>query len=141
MHNDPNENLLDAQTERELRNMAKRALGKKQRLSYFERRDVIDLQCDKAMDSHGNLDLNEMANQTHQSGGSSRINPNVRTSGSYTGSEATPAAKAMNAKAKCHQHCAKNTGRSQCPHCFGQGYETGDRMQTTSNHSRDLIGD
>jgi hypothetical protein len=152
-HNDPKELVLDSVTERELRDMAAGALGKKRRLSYFERQQAHDLGLDKAVDVHGNIDLNLAANEMRQASGSNRQNPNVRTSASYNGepgeSSTHPHQKTVNVdevvkraisnSAACHRHCQKTTGRSQCPHCWGQGFLKGDQMHA-GTRSRDNSG-
>jgi hypothetical protein len=77
-HNDPKEVVLNEFDERELRLVGKRIAKKKQHLSFFERQEALAL--GKSLDVHGNLDLNENANQATQLGSSKRINPNVLAS-------------------------------------------------------------
>jgi len=131
---------------READQLAKRATHPVRHLSYFERQTARDLGLEKAMDAHGNLDLNEAANQITQPAGLRRINPNVKTSASYSdnsnapqdSSESTGVQEALDEATKaqqaheihirslCARNCQKNgrnvQGRSSCEYCLGEGW-------------------
>src|SRR6267154_6320821 len=97
------------------------------RLSFFQRQEAQAL--GKSLDSHGNINLNEVANQTTQGPGSGRLNPNVRASQSDPlVLNQTSKAEHMTKKSMCHRHCKKSTGRSNCPHCLGQGWDSPERV-------------
>jgi hypothetical protein len=136
-HNDKQEVVLDAQTEREINIAARRALGKKQHLTFFQRQEAHDIGLDKAMDGHGNLDLNEASNQMHQSGSSSRTNPNVRVSSTYKAQ--TPGE--IQARSNCAKHCGNRQGRTSCAWCQGEGHtQKTERLSgLNKNQARDLV--
>jgi len=155
MHNTPNEIVFGESTERELRIIAKRAVQGKVRLSYFERQLAHDLNLDKALDAHGNLDLNEAANLSFQLGNSKRISPNVLAAGFVYGSdggdhgEVAATNKAMRGATMLkasdyaegelgrHNRYCKMQGRTCCSVCHGIGIEGMAKRQ--NNQSRNLV--
>jgi hypothetical protein len=165
MFSDENVRALHVEDEKLLQSLAKRAVGKKVHLSYFERQQIVDLHLDKALDAHGNLDLNLAANLMTQTVGM-RISPNVLfaaktfvTEGMVYNDEPAPqektpsdgvlnaldeatkvAKRRTNEKAKCFQHCYKSHGRPNCPYCHGQGQEAGLRMNSATHQSRENVG-
>jgi hypothetical protein len=129
---------------REAGQLAKRAMRPVRHLSYFERIDAQAL--GKTLDAYGNLDLNDGANQITQPAGLRRINPNVKTSATYSDNsdapqdsgESTGVQEAFDETTKvqkvhetyirsfCARNCQKNgrnvQGRSSCEYCLGEGW-------------------
>lgn len=129
---------------READQLAKRAMRPVRHLSFFERQQALAL--GKTLDAHGNLDLNEGANQITQPAGLRRINPNVKTSASYSDNsnapqdsgESTGVQEALDEttkvqkaheiyiRSRCARYCQKSgrnvQGRSSCEYCLGEGW-------------------
>ncbi|SRR6266404_657021 len=128
---------------READQLAKRAMRPVRRLSFFERECALQL--NKTLTADGiHIDLNENANQITQPAGLKRVNPNVKTSASYSDNSNAPqeprqsagtseilheqAQKAyeINIRSLCARNCQKNgrnvQGRSSCEYCLGEGW-------------------
>jgi hypothetical protein len=117
---------LHYEDEKLLESLAKRALGKKVHLSFFERQQLSPAIA-KALDASGNLDLNEAANLMHQQRGT-RVSPNVRAA------QTDPLIQMTKAEAPEHEgdlarhtrYCKDSNGNDvqgrNCRVCKGVGF-------------------
>ena len=148
---------------READALVKRAMHPVRRLSYFERQQAQAL--GKTLDAYGNLDLNDGANQITQSGPVRRVNPNVKTSATYSDDSSashdsgesacvqealdeTTKIKKVRArdiviKSLCARNCQKDgknvQGRSRCEYCLGEGFIAKQaRLEQDSTPHREL---